>query len=273
MSEQIKKTLRSLPPARWLRRKQRARKADVYLLSFPKVGRTWLRTLIGALLAEHYGHPELAASALSKRARRVRGVPHILVKHDGQPHRSTPAEIEDDKSEFADTRVILMVRDLRDTTVSNYFQATRREGTFQGDITAWLAEPRGSVDSMLRYYHVWAQQRHLPRGFLLVRYEDLKRDTAHELRRIAEFIGMQDVKPATIAAAVEYGSFGKMREREAAKPADGTPFAAGKEGDPESFKTRRGKVGGYVDYLTPEQVAWLERRIHDELDPFYGYRD
>lgn len=272
MENQLKPWFRSLPLARWLLRRRRARKADVYLLSFPKVGRTWLRVMIGALLAEHYGHPELAEGELGDDTRRFPGVPRIIVKHDGAPHRSTPEEIDADKREFADVKVILLVRDPRDTTVSNYFQATRRDGTFKGDMTAWLAEPRGSVASMLRYYSVWAAQRHVPKQLLLVRYEDLKADTARELRRVAAFLGMDGVNDATIASAVEYGSFSTMRAREASRPADGTPFAAGKEGDPESFKTRKGEVGGYVEYLTREQVAWLEKKIYDEMDPWYGYQ-
>jgi hypothetical protein len=62
-----------------------------------------------------------------------------------------------------------------------------------------------------------------------------------------------------------------MQRREATRPADATPFSAGRPGDPESFKTRRGKIGGYVDYLSAEDIAWLNRRIDAELDPFYGY--
>ena len=90
---------------------------------------------------------------------------------------------------------------------------------------------------MLRYYSVWASQRHVPKGFLLVRYEDLRENPARELRRIAEFIGLHDVSDAAIAHAVEFSSFEQMRQREAARPADGTPLAAGRRGDPESFKT------------------------------------
>lgn len=270
MSKRLENSLRSLPPVRWFRRRKRAREADVFLLSFPKAGRTWLRVMVGQLLAEHYGHPELAAGELGDDTRRFPGVPRIVVKHDGAPHRSTPDEITPDKGEFGDCKVILLVRDPRDITVSNYFQVTRREDTFQGDLTAWLPEPRGSVQSMLRYYAVWAAQRAVPKGLLLVRYEDMKADTARELRRVAALLGIDEVTDATIASAVDYGSFGRMREREAQRPADGTRFAAGQEGDAESFKTRKGKVGGYREYLTPEQVAWLDARVA-EMDPWYGY--
>jgi len=263
--------LELLPPVTWFRRLRRPRQADVFLLSYPKTGRTWLRVMIGQMLAAHFGHPELARVELDSRMPRFAGVPRILAKHDGTPERKTAAEINPDRSEYAGCRVILLVRDLRDTVVSNYFQVTRREHRFEGDMSTYVHWPRGSFEGMLRYYNVWAAARHVPRGFLLVRYEDLHADTARELGRVAEFLGLDGVTDATLRAAVEHGSFGSMKQREAKRPADGTPLAAGKADDPESFKTRRGKIGGYVDYLSPEDVAWLNRRIENELDPFYGY--
>ena len=52
--------LELLPPVTWVRRLRRPRQADVFLLSYPKTGRTWLRVMIGQMLAAHFGHPELA---------------------------------------------------------------------------------------------------------------------------------------------------------------------------------------------------------------------
>jgi hypothetical protein len=40
--------------------------------------------------------------------------------------------------------------------------------------------------------------------------------------------------------------------------------------DPESFRVRRGIVGGYKDYLSAEQVLDLDREIA-LLDQRYGY--
>ena len=50
-----------------------------------------------------------------------------------------------------------------------------------------------------------------------------------------------------------------------------TAEPVGKAGDAESFKTRKGKIGGYAEYLSPEDVEWLNRRIDTELDPYFGY--
>jgi hypothetical protein len=41
--------------------------------------------------------------------------------------------------------------------------------------------------------------------------------------------------------------------------------------DPESFKVRRAKVGGFRDYFTPEQVAEIEELMRRHLSPTLGY--
>lgn len=266
-----KSRLERLAPVVAVRRWRRPREADCYLLSYPKTGRTWVRVMMGQLLARHFGHPELAQVELGARMPRFAGVPHVAAKHDGTPQKKTAAEIDDERREYAGCRVVLLVRDLRDTAVSNYFQVTRREVRFDGDIGTYLRWPRGSVDGMLKYYNVWARERRVPRAFLLVRYEDLHVDTPRELRRIAGFLGLTAVRDETIAGAVEYASFGAMKRREAGRAADASVLAPGKAGDAESFKTRKGRIGGYAEYLSPEDVAWLDRRIDTELDPYYGY--
>jgi hypothetical protein len=267
----VRSRLERTGPVRWVRRLRRPRQADAYLLSYPKAGRTWLRVMLARLLAEHLGRAELAELESDAALKRRAGVPRLVAKHDGNPDKKTAAEIDPDRSEYAGCRVILLIRDLRDTVVSNYFQATRREHCYDGDLASYLHWPRGSFDTLLRYYNVWAAQRHVPRDFLLVRYEDLHADTAGELRRVAGFLGLQGATDRSIEAAVEFGRFEAMRGREAARPADGTPLSAGRVGDAESFKARRGKVGGYRDYLAPTDIAWLDARIAAELDPFYGY--
>lgn len=273
----IRKQLDLLPVVTALHHRKRLREADAFLLSYPKTGRTWVRVMLGKLLAEHYGRPELAEGLLGARASggqatpHVPGVPRIVVRHDGNPHTCTPAEISPHRREFAGCRVMLLIRDPRDAVVSNYFQVTRRQHLFEGDIGAFLRWPRGSLDAMLRYYNVWAAERATPAAFMLLRYEDLHRDATGELRRIAEFIGLDKVSDGSIACAVEHGSFDAMKRREAARGDFGKALAPGQASDAESFKTRKGRVGGYAEYLSPEDAAWLDERVASGLDPVYGY--
>ena len=43
--------------------------------------------------------------------------------------------------------------------------------------------------------------------------------------------------------------------------------------DPESFKVRRAKVGGYRDYFSAEQADELEELVRKNLSPALGYND
>jgi hypothetical protein len=45
----------------------------------------------------------------------------------------------------------------------------------------------------------------------------------------------------------------------------------GEVGNPDSFKVRRGKVGGYRDYLSDEQAAELDGLVATRLSSVFGY--
>jgi hypothetical protein len=45
----------------------------------------------------------------------------------------------------------------------------------------------------------------------------------------------------------------------------------GDKDNPDSFKVRRAKVGGYRDYFTDEEVAAIDAKLAAELDPLFGY--
>ena len=263
--------LRKTLPARMLYRRKRNRGGDVYLISFPKAGRTWLRIMLGKVLALHYGLEDSGLLELHRLAETRPGIPRIRLKHDDNPQKKTPKELVTLKYEYRDRKVILLIRDIRDLAVSNYFEVTRRRHFFNGDLSSYLRCKRGSVDSMIGFYNIWADNRDAAADFLLVRYEDIHADTDRELRRILDFIGIKDVSPSTIREAIDFSSFENMRKMELGDDLDSGRLRAADSKDPESFKTRKGKVGGYTEYLSEEEIEELTRRIREELSPFYGY--
>lgn len=199
-------------------------------------------------------------------------IPSIRQEHDGDPQLRRVGEIERDKRRFADKTVILMVRDPRDAFISYYFEGSKRRGRFTSTVSEFLRSDVGSIDSIITYYNVWAEQRHVPRRFCLVRYEDLHRDTVSELERVMQAIGQRPSR-AVLETTVEYARFDNMRKLEQ----DGTGHRALERsrdlGDSETFKTRKGKVGGYREYLSPEDLEYLESRISPRLAPFFeSYR-
>src|SRR5262245_43827241 len=247
------------------------REAECFLVSYPKCGRTWLRMLLSRALELHYGAPEVDYLGGAFLGGNVPGAPRVRVTHDDDPHWKTPRGLDRRKRRYRGKRVVFLVRDPRDVVVSMYFERSRRERAYSGTLSQFLHEQRGSLDTILAYYDVWARSRDIPSEFLVVRYEDLRRDTARELERLLAFLGVRDVAEATMSEAVRFASFESMREMESAGSLESGRLRPRDPNDPESFKTRRGKVGGFVDYLTPEEIEAVERRIRTRLDPSFGY--
>jgi hypothetical protein len=95
----------------------------------------------------------------------------------------------------------------------------------------------------------------------------MHRDPAGCLRSLLEFMGLGHPDEAAIAAAVRYGAFENMRrlERSGIFPRKMSP---GDPGDEESYQVRKGKIGGYVDYLSPDDIAYVDRVIDEAGNPF-----
>ncbi len=244
-------------------------RTGVYMLSYPKCGRTWLRLMLGKALVDDLG---LATDPmeLGRLHRHTRAVPRIRITHDDQPQLKTRDEVERDKRHYRGKKVIFLVRDPRDTLISYYFQASKRRDRFTGTPSEFLRHPVGALDTIIAYYNAWADARTVPREFLLIRYEDLHRDPLAELTRALEVVGR--VPPRhVLETAIEYSRFDNMRKLEAAAALGAHDrLKPGDAGDIESYKTRKGKVGGYREYLSAEDIAWMNDRIATQLSPFYA---
>ena len=249
------------------------REAQAFLISYPKCGRTWLRMLLSRALENHYGAPDIDYVGGDFVGGNVPGAPRIRVSHDDDPHWKTPGGLDRRKRRYRGKKVVLLVRDPRDVVVSMYFERSRRERAYHGTLSQFLHEKRGSLDTILAYYNVWEGARGIPSDLLVVRYEDLRRNTDRELRRLLAFLGVEGVSDATVQEAVGFASFENMRKMESSGAIESGRLRPRDPKDPESFKTRRGKVGGFVDYLTPDEIEQVELRIRSGLDASFGYSE
>lgn len=234
---------------------------DRYLLSYPKAGRTWLRALVGRALVDHYGLPAerlIETEALVREA----GLPSFAFDHDGSSMMDgrSVGELPADKSAFAAKHVLLLGRDVRDIAVSAYFHATRRLGIYDGPISSFLRHERYGVDKILAFYRQWHAAREVPRRFEFLSYESLHERPAESLRQALDFLGMRDVADATIDSAIRFASFDNLRAAEASNAFGSATLRVRRPDDPESYKVRRGRVGGYVDYLSAEDIAYIDGR-------------
>ncbi|HEU0030821.1 MAG TPA: sulfotransferase domain-containing protein [Kofleriaceae bacterium] len=244
-------------------------RTSLYLLSFPKTGRTWLRLMMGKALADEL-HLDIDPMDLARFYQHAKQLPRMRVTHDDNPQLKRPDEVERDKTHYAGKDIIFLVRDPRDTMISYYFQASRRRDRFHGTPGEFLRHDVGSLDTIIAYYNVWAEARTIPRSFTLVRYEDLHKDPVTEVERCLRVVGTVPPR-AVVEAAVEFSRFDNMRKLEAQAAKDAAArLKPGDAADTESFKTRKGKVGGFREYLSPDEIAYLNERIASTLSPFYA---
>ena len=193
---------------------------------------------------------------------RAAGLPVAAFDHDGSDliWGRRWQDMPTDRSFYRGKRVLLMGRDVRDNLVSAYFQATRRIDVFRGPISAFIRHDAYGLEKILAFYRIWHANRHIPTAFEFVRYEDLHRDTAGTLARALAFLGA-DVASATIAAAVEYCRFENMRQAEVEDRFRTDILRSARDGDPEAFKVRKGRVGNYAEYLAPDDIAWIDAAV------------
>ena len=235
--------------------------ADVYVLSYPKAGRTWLRAIVGKVLVDRHGFSErrmLDTQALTRLAR----IPVIGFDHDGSAMRYHIRwqDMPTDRDAYAGKRVLLMGRDVRDNLVSAYLQATRRNGDWGEPISPFLRHDCFGVDKILTFHRIWSANKHVPAQFLFVRYEDLHRDTAGTLARVLPFLGIA-ADAGAIAAAIEYCRFDNLRQAEVEQRFRGSALVPGRVDDLESYKVRKGKVGNYTEYLSQDDIAYVDAAV------------
>lgn len=260
------------------------RNTDVYLVSYPKCGRTWLRLMVGRAIAQYFGLPEDEDTLFIRWKKRPHSqVPWITVIHDDRPMLKAPDELQTSKARYQDKRVIFLARDPRDVIVSSYFEMKNRgqlfgynpyenrKAVFDGSLPEFIRNREGGFETILSYYNIWAENRNIPRGFLLVRYEDMKANPLHELRRVIDFLGLKTIPEAILAEAVEYASFENMRQMETQGKFKSGILQPADQSNQESYKTRKGKVKGFADHLEEADVAYLNHLMSEKLTAYFGY--
>ncbi|HXK21719.1 MAG TPA: sulfotransferase domain-containing protein, partial [Myxococcota bacterium] len=258
------------------------RRADAVVVSYGKAGRTWLRVLLSGFYHRVYGIPARSLLGFDNFHRRDARIPRIFFTHDNYIADYTGHC--DSKRDFYDKKVVLLVRSPQDTCVSQYFQWQNRmrpgkkrlneypEHGADVTIVDFLMRPASGLPKIVDFMNRWAAEAPRLRELLLVRYEDLRADPVGELRRIVGFLG-GPADEAALRAAVSFASVDNMRamERGRAFWFSGRRMTPRDVANPDSYKVRRAKVGGYRDYFDDEQVARIDALVRSRLSPFFGY--
>ena len=142
------------------------------------------------------------------------------------------------------------------------------------EVLEFIMGEEAGIPKIIDFMNAWAKD--LPRltNLIIIKYEDLKADTAGELGRALRFLGERpgDAELADAAAFASVENMRKMEQENAGKIAANARLKPGDANDPSSFKVRRAKVGGWRDYVSEDQAAAIDAMVRERLDPVFGYK-
>ncbi len=242
--------------------------ADIYIVSYPKSGRTWLRVMLCHYLSEKY---QLGGSAGIDIMEATAAVDLPLTKfvHD-QAYPSSGivySDLKFDHKRYSHRSVIFLGRDIKDTLVSAYHDATKRNVVFQGTISEFIRDQRFGVKKIVRFYQMWCENRSVPNRFLYVCYEDMHKEPAKTLRTVLNFMGECEISESALENAVRQGDFSNMRRIELSMKHGSSVLRAVNINDQDSFKTRKGIVGSFKTELSSEDIEYIDN-IMGEAEGF-----
>jgi Sulfotransferase domain len=249
---------------------------DAIVVSIPKSGRTWVRTFLCAYFCEKIGQP------FTLEPEKYEGVPQIIYTHDLFEQRTKADRWDRLRGKYLIPQrdrtgrpIILLARDPRDAFVSLYIQLTRRTKETPDEIkqmsaSELLRDPAFGIESMVEVMNSWLAEWSDRADFLLLRYEGLRSDPGPEFRRLLQVLGERRLEEKAFSHALEFSDFGHMKKLEGAGAFASKILRAGDTKDPESFKVRRGKIGGFEDYLSPNDQVYATAALQ-KLDPRFDY--
>lgn len=268
----LRKTLR-----RYVRDELALYETDVVFISFPKSGRTWVRVMLSRLYQLRHALPEDTLLEFNNLQKINAEIPRILFTHDGDSMKR-PHQLHIDKRKYTEKKVVLLVRNPIDVVVSRYFHLRhrsrdrRRRAYGRMPIEEFVWAPLGCLPTIVAFMNDWDGARCVVPDLLILRYEDFRAEPERTLGKLACFLEV-DSSANDIKDAVEFAALENLRQREAAGFFPTARLGPRQAGNPESFKVRKGKVGGYRDYFSPEHAARLEVFVRTQLAPGFGYSD
>lgn len=239
---------------------------DTFVVSYPRSGNTWTRFLIANLVypdkdVSFTNIEKLIPDTSSQSNRALKGTPRprIIKTHEYFDHRYP--------------KTIYIVRDPRDVALSYYDFQRKYMQIEDGYPLERYVDDFVSGKLISVGWGTWGENvaswiftRGKRKEFLLLRYEDMKKDTHRELARIANFLDI-DPAPERLQHAIERSSADRMRELE---KLESDTWIATKNRRKDIPFVRVAKSGGWRTSL-PESCVQQIEAAWGELMTTLGY--
>lgn len=219
---------------------------DVFVVAYPKSGITWMRFLLANLRTDieidfHNVDEHIPVLGQEELIGNIKYRPRIIKSHEKyQPY----------------PRVIYLVRDGRDVYIS-YFHYLSNKLSPDVTFADFLENKYSAPCTWQEHIFSWISNPEDQENILLVRYEDMIKDTYLELKRVSDFISL-GVSGERINTAVELSDFRNMQQMEqergrSHKNTEGVTFV------------RRGQPGEWQDKYGAREKEIFKKTDGDAL--------
>ncbi|KAM6567967.1 hypothetical protein CsatA_027095 [Cannabis sativa] len=276
-----------------------AKDEDIILASFPKSGCTWLKALLFSILNrnkhDHYNksiHQQCPApSSRGNQHLLTTTTPHLLVPsfeftiyanpemmHELSTRSPSPrsmsthipyAFLPDSIKHCSKSRIVYVSRNPLDVIVSLWHFAN---GHAERRLHDWSIEYfvdmfcGGDINFGPYWDHVlgfWKESLERPEKVLFLKYEDLKKDSVGQLKKIAKFVGLpfsqEEENDGVVEQILEMCSLSKLKNLDVNKYGEVRPNVHNK------IFFRKGQVGDWINHLTPSMVERVNMIIKQKF--------
>ncbi|XP_042121603.1 sulfotransferase 2A2-like [Peromyscus maniculatus bairdii] len=245
------------------------RDEDTVILTYPKSGTNWMKDIV--CLIQTKGDPTWIQSVpiwdRSLWLESQRGYQKLINKEGPRlitchlPFHLFPKSFFSSKA-----KIIYVIRNPRDVLVSGYFFWSKTKLVkIPESLTTyfeWFIKGNVVFGSWFEHTRAWLSMRKRD-NFLLLSYEDIKKDTKSTIKKICDFLGKK-LEPDELDMVLKYSSFQAMKENKMSNFSLINEVVA-----PNGLDLlRKGTTGDWKNHFTVAQAEAFDKVFQEKMAGF-----